>query len=142
MIPTMIADTKEEQDFTIANEAVDMPTLTYKMDLEQNRVRNYADGIPAMKQVIFKILQTERYEYNKVYSDNYGVEFADLFGMPVNYCIVEIERRIKEALLWDERITNVYNFDFKNPKRGVVAVAFNADTIFGITAIETEVTIA
>ena len=142
MIPTMIMDTTEKQDFTITDNAVDMPTLTYKMDLEQHRVRNYADGVPAMRQAIFKILQTERYQHKEIYSDNYGVEFKDLFGMPTSYCVPEIERRIKEALLWDERITNVYNFVFSLKKRGVVGVTFNADTIFGSTTIETEVAIA
>lgn len=142
MIPNMIMNTTEEQDFTIVDTAVDMPTLTYKMDLEQNRVRNYTDGVVAMRQVIFKILQTERYKHKEIYSDNYGVEFEDLFGMPTVYCIPMIEQRIKEALLWDERITNVYNFKFSNTRRGVITVNFDVDTIFGSTPIETEVAIA
>ena len=142
MIPSMIMETEEPQDFTVTDNAVDMPTYTYKMDLERGRVQNYADGITAMRQAIFKILQTERYRHKEVYSANYGVELADLFGMPTSYCVPEIERRIKEALLWDERITNVYNFEFSLAKRGVIAVKFNADTIFGNTTIETEVAIA
>ena len=142
MIPTAIMEDIEEHDFNIVDAAVDVPTLTYKMDLERNRVDNYADGVVAMKQAIFKILQTERYQHKEIYSDNYGVEFKDLFGMPTTYCVPMIEQRIKEALLWDERITNVYNFVFSLEKRGIVSVTFNVDTVFGSTTIETEVAIA
>lgn len=47
-----------EQDFEITEQ----PTKTYRMNLESNRVRGYVDGQEAMKQAIFKILQTERYQ--------------------------------------------------------------------------------
>ena len=83
----------------------------------------------AMKQAIFKILQTERYQY-PVYSDNYGVELRELIGQPIPYVLPEIERRIREALMWDERITNVVNFDF-DVQKNKVHVTFTANTVFG-----------
>lgn len=131
MIPTQTSDDSEDQinEFTIVKEA-DLPTKTYYMHLARNVVRNKIDGKNAMKQVIFKILQTERYRHNKVYSNNYGVEFDDLIGADPLYAKPEIERRIKEALTWDERITNVTNFNFEL-KKNVIAVTFTAQTIFG-----------
>ena len=84
----------------------------------------------AIKQTIFKILNTERYKYI-IYSWNYGIELEDLFGQPVLFVCPEIERRVKEALLQDDRITEVDSFDFDISKRGVVSVTFTVHTIFG-----------
>lgn len=69
-----------EQDFEIETQ----PTNTYKMELESNLIRGYTDGQEAMKQAIFKILSTERYQY-VMYSWNYGIELIDLYGEPVSY---------------------------------------------------------
>ena len=135
MLPTAIENETVVNDFEI-NTAESMPTKTYFMDLNKTRVSNYTDGQAAMKQVIFKILQTERYQYSKIYSNNYGVEFIDLYGMPPAYCIVEIQRRIIEALTWDERITKVNKFTFDMPKKGVISVGFTAYTIFGTVDID------
>lgn len=115
-----------EQDF----ELEEQPTYTYKMNLDTGSIRGYTDGLDAMKQAIFKILQTERYQYI-MYSWNYGIETLDLYGEPISYVCPELERRITEALLWDERIESVDNFEFDLPQKGVVHVSFTAHTIFG-----------
>ena len=115
-----------EQDF----ELEEQPTYTYKMNLDTGSIRGYTDGLDAMRQAIFKILQTERYQYI-MYSWNYGIETLDLYGEPISYVCPELERRITEALLWDERIESVDNFEFDLPQKGVVHVSFIAHTIFG-----------
>ena len=71
-------------------------SYTYRMILEENEIRQMCDQLEAVKQAVYKILNTERYAY-LIYSWNYGVELADLFGKPVNYCVSEIERRIKRG---------------------------------------------
>lgn len=124
------------QDFKIEPQ----PTKTYQMNLEQETVRGYTDGLEAMKQAIYKILLTERYQYI-MYSWNYGIELADLFGEPVSYVCPELERRIREALLWDDRIEDVTNFEFSLPKKGVVQVSFLVHTMFGEVAAQREVNI-
>ena len=70
-------------------EITEQPSKTYKMDLEGNTTRGYTDGLEAMKQVVFKILNTERYKY-PMYSWNYGVELEDLFGEPVSWVCPEL----------------------------------------------------
>ena len=119
---------------------VTVPTKTYKMDLAGDRISGYTDEQEAMKQAIYKILRTERYKYI-IYSWNYGIELEDLFGMPVSYCVPEIERRITEALLQDNRITDVDTFEFDISKKGTVAVTFTASTVFGKIEINEEVNI-
>lgn len=135
MIPTTTEKEVERHEFNFTSE-IDIPTKTYFMDLNKVRVSNYTDNLPAMKQAIYKVLQTERYQYSKIYSDNYGVEFIDLYGMPISYCIIEIQRRITEAVTWDERVEKVDNFTFDTSKKGVVFVGFTAHTIFGSVNIE------
>ena len=60
------------------------PTHTYKMHLKSGTVQGYTDGQDAMRQAIYKILSTERYQY-AMYSWNYGVELLDLYGEPMTY---------------------------------------------------------
>lgn len=132
MIPSTTAFL--EQDF----ELEEQPTHTYKMNLESNLIRGYTDDLEAMKQAIYKILLTERYQYI-MYSWNYGIELLDLYGEPVSYVCPELERRITEALLWDDRIESVSDFEFDVSKKGVVHVSFTAHTIFGDVQAEREV---
>lgn len=133
MIPTTTATTDEWEDLSSKYEEkseLNQPTYTYKMNIERNRVLGNVDNHEAMAQVIYKILNSERYVYNKVYSDNYGVELLELIGKDPNYVIAEIPRRFKEALCWDQRITNVKDFEFEKGKN-FIKVNFTAVTIFG-----------
>ena len=47
------------------------------------------------------------------------LNFIMLIGKDVEYCIPEIERRVREALLQDDRITAVQNFEFTVNKKKV-----------------------
>lgn len=116
------------------------PGKNYRMLLESNRVVGTCDGKEAMKQVIYKILMTERYRY-VIYSWNYGVELEDLFGMPVSYVCPELERRIAEALTQDDRIVEVKDFSFDTSRKGVVSATFTAVTDVGEISIQKEVKI-
>lgn len=129
MIPSTTAFL--EQDFEITEQ----PTHTYKMNLESNLIRGYTDGQEAMKQAIYKILNTERHQY-VMYSWNYGIELLDLYGEPVSYVCPELERRITEALTWDDRIQTVDNFEFNISKKGEILVTFTAHTVFGDVVAE------
>ncbi len=112
------------------------PSYTYHVRYESDgQIRGFCDGIDAMKQAIYKIINTERYQYI-IYSWNYGIELRDLFGQPIPFVYAEVQRRIKEALLQDDRITAVTDFEFSN-NDGDVAVHFNVSTIYGdVTDIE------
>jgi len=135
MIPTVAI---EDLDL-MALENEEMPTLTYLIDFEANRTRGLVDGLEAVKQAVYCILSTERYQY-PIYSWNYGVELSQLIGTQIDYALPEIERCITEALLFDERITAVEDFQFET-KGSVVHVAFTVQTIYGEIKTETEVSI-
>ena len=106
------------------------PSVNYKMNIKQDIINGTVDELEAMKQVIYKILNTERYQYI-IYSWNYGIELMDLFGMPVIYVIPELERRITEALIQDERIESVDDFEFDSSEKRIVKASFTVHTIFG-----------
>ncbi|WP_304179747.1 DUF2634 domain-containing protein [Leptotrichia trevisanii] len=130
----MIPKIKTSADITVKEQ----PTKTYKMELYKgNYILGFVDSQKAMEQAIYKIIRTERYKYI-IYSWNYGIELEDLFGMPVKYCVVELERRISEALLQDNRITAVHTFEFDTEsERGTVLIKkFIAETVFGKIQID------
>ena len=107
----------------------ELPTNTFFLHISKDMVAGFADRLQAMIQAIYLILSIERYEH-LIYSWNYGIELADLFGQPISFCIPEIKRRIIEALMQDSRITGVDEFNFEH-KRGKVFTTFTVRTIFG-----------
>lgn len=114
------------------------PSQTYNLEYDKDsQIRDYCDELKAMRQAIYKILNTERYKYI-IYSWNYGIELEDLFGQPIPYVYAELQRRIEEALLNDDRITNVHDFEFSNNGGDVLAV-FRVDTIYGTINASKEV---
>ncbi len=106
------------------------PSKEHRMDLDRNRILGTCDSLEAVRQSVFKILNTERYQY-LIYSWNFGIELMDLYGKPPMFVCPEIERRVKEALLQDDRITGVDEFEFDTSKNGVVSVSFTVHTLFG-----------
>lgn len=106
------------------------PSKNYKLHIDYNVINGFCDGLEAMKQVVYKILNTERYQYI-IYSWNYGVELRDLYGEPFTYVCPEIQRRITEALVQDDRIDSVDSFEFDLTEKGTVKVTFTVHTIFG-----------
>ena len=100
------------------------PDKTYAMDLGKKRICGYYTGIEAMRQAVYKILATGRYE-EIIYSSGYGTELPDLMGRLTPYAWSEIEHTIMRALLYDDRITAVKDFVFKeNRAKRVLLVTF------------------
>lgn len=109
------------------NKEVMQPTKTYK--IKDNRILGFIDNIEALKQAISLILNTERYEY-LIYSWNYGSEINGVIGKDKDIAESEFKRRIKEALLQDDRIRNVDNFIFRYEEDSVL-VEFTIFSIYG-----------
>lgn len=133
MIPSV--NDNLQRDFEIEEQ----PTYTYKLNLDKSIIAGFVDGVEAMKQAIYLILNIERYEY-LIYSWNYGIELNDLFGQPTSFVLPELKRRITEALTQDERIQSVDAFSFE-VNRGKVHATFTVHTIFGDVEAERVVNI-
>ena len=110
---------------------------TYK--LSGDKIQGYVDGLEALKQAIYKVLNTERYEY-PIYSFNYGVELENLLGKDPVYVQIELKRRIRECLLRDDRITEVDNFRFEMAG-DTIKCTFDVHSTFGNLMVSREVTI-
>jgi len=140
LLPAVSEEVVDEFEYT------QEPGHTYRMkvDLEDGtagQIIGYIDGRDAVEQAVYKILNTERGE-NEIYRGQYGVEIDDLFGMPMAYVVPEVDRRIKEALLMDDRITAVGNFSFEIPRRGVLHVSFLVTSIYGDIEINQDIEVA
>lgn len=123
---------------TIIQEDDRMPSYTYYIDFDRNRIIGTVDDIEAVKQAIYLILQTERYE-SLIYNFYYGTEFDSLIGKSRELITSELERRIREALLEDDRIVRVTDFTIELTSDKAI-VEFTVNTIFGdIESIEWEV---
>ena len=135
MIPTT-SDIRDES--VVEFEYETQPDYTYKLNVESERVASYVDGLNAYKQAVYKILNTERYEH-LIYSWNYGIELKDLIGKPLSYAIPEVEARITEAVMQDDRTESVYGFQFEQPKRGVLHVTFWCKSTLGTILMEKDI---
>lgn len=113
---------------------------TYKIDSFNGRITRKIDELEAIKQAIFKILQTERFE-NVIYDDSYGVELIGLIGKPKEFVKSDIERIIKEALVVDERILGIENFNIVDETKDILKIEFKVNSIYGDIKLESEVTI-
>ena len=120
---------KIDMDITQDFETTQQPSRTYRLDMENNWIVGMTDGLEAVKQAVYLILNTERYWY-PIYSWDYGVELNGLYGQPAGMVYPEIERCITEALMQDDRITGVDGFSFEK-ERGAVKVSFTVHSIFG-----------
>lgn len=109
------------------------PSKTYK--IEDNKIVGFCDDAEAIKQTIYCILNTERFDY-LIYSWNYGVELKKLIGKQKDYIMSELKRLIKEALIQDDRIEDVTNFEFTS-LNNCLNVKFVVQTINGVN-IESE----
>lgn len=134
VLPTTTPNVNEVYGFADSITYTREPSYTRK--LTETRVNGYVDKLEAYKQAVYKILSTERYKY-VIYSWDYGVELLDLIGQPVAYVVPEIEARIIEAIMQDDRTVSVDSFEFDTSKFGVVSVTFRCVSIFGETEITT-----
>ena len=125
-----------DKDILQIDESIE-PSNTFFIDFEKGRISGFVDEREAVKQAIMLILNTERYKF-LIYSWNYGVELEELIGTHPDIVEDEVERLISEALLQDDRITAVYDFEFSRNK-DTLLVSFKVDSIYGDIDIETEV---
>ena len=133
MIPTI------NERFLQNFDDVEIPSKDYALNVNARRINGIVNDLEEVKQAIYFILNTERYDY-LIYSWEYGVELKDLVGQPMSYVIPELERRITEALIQDNRIENVSNFEFQKEKRKL-HVTFVVSTTFGTIESEVDVNV-
>ncbi|MEE0776594.1 MAG: DUF2634 domain-containing protein [Bacillota bacterium] len=91
---------------------------TYRLTERRHRFRGTCSGSDSLQQSIAKRLSTEQGAYS-LYSDDYGVAFDDLWDMPIALVETEVEERIRRALLVDDRIYGVKDFEIQRCENGL-----------------------
>lgn len=113
---------------TIYQQDNTMTSKTYYINRNTNRISGYIDNKDAIIQAIYLILSTERYE-SVIYNWYYGTEFDSLVGKERDFIKSELKRRIAEAILEDDRILDVTDFD----------ISFNKDVANIVFLVETNI---
>lgn len=85
------------------------------------------------------MLNTEKGKY-AIYSDDYGVAFEDLIGLPIDIAAGEIEARVEETLLQDDRVASVKEFEFEKDG-GKLLCSFVVESIYDNLEFSLEVAI-
>lgn len=105
--------------------------------LSDTRIEGFVDELEALKQAIYKVLSTEKYEY-PIYSFDYGIAWKELIGEEAAYVRAEMKRMIEEALQQDDRILEIDGFTFEFYE-DVCKCTFEVQSIYGNIEIEKEV---
>ena len=114
------------------------PSLTYKLDVDTKRITSKIDNKEAITQAVMKILNTERYAH-VIYSSQYGVEIEKLLGQDYDFILADLKRTITEAIMVDDRITSITEFNVSKVGVDALAVSFVVHSVFGSDRINVEV---
>jgi phage baseplate assembly protein W len=116
------------------------PSKTYAFNFDTGEIGGIVDEEKAIRQFVRKTITTPRFRF-LIYDDQYGCELENLIGQDVTneYLEHDIPRMITEALVYDDRISNVTDFVITRDSDKVY-VSFTLVTSDG-TLINEEVTI-
>lgn len=130
---------EEERFIEINEEETIEPSKTYRLDFEKGRIGGFIDEEQAIRQFIRKALMTARFRF-LIYDDQYGNELEDLIGSDVTdeFLQSEIPRVITDALIYDDRIEDVRDFEIER-KKGDLYVTFLVETVDGLLLDESVV---
>lgn len=110
------------------------PSKTYKIDFNAKRIVGMTDDSQALRQAIRKALITPRFMC-LVYDGQYGSEVKQVISAEdasENFIKAEIPWMLKDTLMADERILDVYGIEYDfNGDKDAVSISFFVDTIYG-----------
>ena len=127
-------------DERVTEQVAEVPTLrTYELDPTTGEIGGIIDGEDAVRQFIRKSLVTPRFRC-LIYDDTYGSELEDLIGQDISDALLstELDRIITESLIYDDRVTGVYGFEYEREADKLFA-SFYVETIYGEMSFAREV---
>lgn len=98
------------------NKDAELETMeTFRIDFKRGIITSeIIDQVEAIKQFVYIALKTERFLF-PIYSQDYGSEIREVIqdrNSTEELRLSEVERMIEEALIFDERIEAVENYEF------------------------------
>lgn len=122
---------------TAIEDEEEITSRTYAIDWDHGRIVGFVDGQEAVKQFIKKALLTPRFKC-LIYDNQYGSEIRETIVQRTatrEYIEAEMLFLVRDTLIYDERILDVYNmsFEFKDtyPQQDSAIISFDVDTIYG-----------
>lgn len=118
-------------------EAQELPSRTYRLDLDRGRISGMVDGQEAVRQAIRKALITPRFRC-LIYDNQYGSEITEAITQKDathEYTEMALPGFVRDCLKPDTRITGVGNFSIAF-EGDTAYISFDADTIFGQITIK------
>lgn len=128
----MIPVNYEEPEEDLLEESAELSDKTFLLNFENNRIQGNIKELEAVKQSIICMLETERYAY-LIHTWQYGASIEQYIGQSYDYVTADIGREIKETLMTDDRIVDVYGFKFEQTAENL-KVNFEANTVYGIVS--------
>ena len=109
-----------------------IPSKTPYLDPKTGRFSGYCDNLKAMEQAVKLVLLSPRFRFI-IFDNQYGSEVSELIDSSYDELLFQSEtkRRVKEALIYDERLTDAFDFEFSISKDNTV-VRFSVETIYGV----------
>ena len=134
----MLPNTENLDDLVLDFEEVQEKTKTFGIHkTDAKRMAGMVDDLKALEQHIYLTLRVDADKFI-IYPYTYGIRTLDLFGKPYHYVMAVIPERIKEALITDDRIIDVSNFEFEIDTNRLT-VRFVVYSIYGELEEETVV---
>ena len=134
ILPAFFINTEPQAVPPDVIETFQQPSKCFGLDLNTFYLVGEIDEKEALIQAIFFMLNTEKENYI-VYPDWYGLTLSDLYGKKAEYVASELERRIKEALLADDRILEIKDFQTRITN-GELAAYYVINTIYGTIKVD------
>lgn len=95
-------------------------------------------NLQTIAQAVRFALETERFKY-PIMGSNFGSIFDDLIGTDYDYIRSEIAKRITDALLIDDRIADVRDFEYTKGDNSAMTVSCVVETVLGNMQISTTI---
>lgn len=129
-----MATLPENVGFATRLNYVSRPSKTWLINRQTMRVQSDTDGLAALRQAVEIILNTVRFAW-QIYTPRIGTELDTLIGDSSDYIESELPRMVTDALLVDDRITELTDFEFTT-RGDTMTWSFTVNTVFGAFAEE------
>ena len=110
-------------------EFTSQPGLTWYIDKKTNRIRGTCDNYEAVKQAVEYILNIQRFRW-QIYTPYTGMDWRNLIGNDPGYVAAEVQRRIREALLMDDRVRDIRDYAY-TIRDDTLTASLTVVTIYG-----------
>lgn len=116
------------------------PSGTWNINKDTNRIQGETDGQAAVRQAVEIILNVERFRW-QIYRPYSGMQWDGLIGQDPGYVASELQRRITEALLMDDRVRGISDFTY-SVSGNTLNASLTVNTVYGEieTGVEVNIT--